>query len=358
MLLEQVNESDCKTYLITNEKDNRAILIDPVLNINADYLNLLQERKLRLTHVIDTHTHADHISAGPFLKEATGCEYVMYKEAPAQCVTIRVNAVENFKINDLKFQILHTPGHTRDSMTLVTEDWMFTGDVLFLDDGGGGRDDLPGGSPAEHWESLEILKKLPDYLMVYPAHDYGERQPSPLGKQKTSNPHLRDRSQEEFVEYIESLRLEPADWMMKVLEVNYACTKDPQAAWIPEDNKACEIKGREQQEAETIPVQFMEAEELKNEMLAQNKKLVLLDVREQKELSGSLGHMEGIIHIPIGSLAERISELEKYKEDEIVIICRSGVRSAVGARILLQAGYKNVLVLKGGMLAWRRRSDG
>jgi rhodanese-related sulfurtransferase len=145
--------------------------------------------------------------------------------------------------------------------------------------------------------------------------------------------------------------------MLKVLEVNYACTKDPGAAWIPEDNKACEIKGREEQEAETIAVNLIEAEELKNEILAQNKKLVLLDVREQKELSGSLGHLEGIIHIPIGSLAERVSELEKFKEDEIVVICRSGVRSVLGARILMRAGFKNVLVLKGGMIAWRKLKD-
>lgn len=174
-------------------------MIDPVLNINADYLNLLKERKLRLTQVIDTHTHADHISAGLFLKEARGCEYVMYKEAPAQCVTIRVDAGEIFKINDLKFQILHTPGHTKDSMTLVTEDWMFTGDVLFLDDGEGGRDDLPGGEVRLNiWKAWRFSKIFLIFLMVYPAHDYGERKPSTLGRQKTINPHLRDRSKEEI----------------------------------------------------------------------------------------------------------------------------------------------------------------
>lgn len=82
--------------------------------------------------------------------------------------------------------------------------------------------------------------------------------------------------------------------------------------------------------------------------------LVLLDVREKKELTEGLGHLEGIINIPIGSLSNRINELEKYKDENIVVICRSGARAAAGARILMKAGFKYVFVLKGGMINWRK----
>lgn len=354
MIFEQLNESSCKTYLIMNGKDNRAILVDPVIAIASDYIRLIEEKGWELTHVIDTHTHADHISAGPLLKAATGCQYIMYQNAPAECVTMRVKDGDALRLNDLDIRILHTPGHTKDSMTLLIGDKILTGDVLFLDGGGAGRDDLPGGNSGEHWQSLEELKKLPDRVMVYPAHDYGDRKPSTLGNQKITNPHLKSRSKKEFVEYIEDLRLGAEEWMKEVLQVNYKCTKEPMAAWIPQNNKACEIKGLAERTPGQRELLYIDASELKNKIQHQNNNLVLLDVREKAELNEGLGHLDGVVHIPIGSLALRVNELEPYKGKEIVVICRSGVRSAAGAEILMEAGYGRVLVLKGGMINWRK----
>ena len=82
--------------------------------------------------------------------------------------------------------------------------------------------------------------------------------------------------------------------------------------------------------------------------------LALLDIRELSELTDSLGHIEGIIHIPLGELEKRIKELEGYRDKEIMVICRSGNRSIKGARILETAGFKKVYVLNGGMISWRR----
>lgn len=354
MIFEQLNKSSCKTYLIMNGKDNHVILVDPVIVIASDYIHLIEEKGWELTHVIDTHSHADHISAGSLLKAATGCEYIMHQETLAECVTMRVNDGDILHLNDIEIRILYTPGHTKDSITLLIDDKILTGDVLFLDDGGAGRDDLPGGNSTNHWESLEVLKKLSDNLMVYPAHDYADRKPSTLGNQRITNPHLKNRSKAEFVEYIEELRLGPEEWMKDVLQVNYKCTKDPTAAWIPENNKACEIKGLADQTAGKKKLSYIEASELKSKMQYQSNKLVLLDVREKSELTEGLGHLEGIIHIPIGSLTQRINELELYKDKEIIVICRSGARSAVGAKILTEAGYNNVWVLTGGMINWRK----
>jgi len=354
MIFEQLNKSACKTYLIMNGKDKKAILVDPVIVIASDYLKLIKEKGWELTHVIDTHTHADHISAGPLLKAATGCEYIMHRNAPADCVTMRVEDGDVLKLNDIEFEIIHTPGHTKDSITLVVDGKILTGDVLFLDDGGGGRDDLPGGDPSDHWESLQKIKNLSDSFIVFPAHDYADRQPSSLGKQRTSNPHLMERDKQEFVQYLKTLQLEPEEWMKDVLKVNYDCTKDPEAAWIPENNKACEIKGLTGQDKEKIEIIYIDPEELRVEILSQKNNLVLLDVREEKELTESFGHIEGIVHIPLGSLGNRIKELEQYRSSEIVVICLSGARSVVGARILMKAGFNNVKVLKGGMMSWRK----
>ena len=124
-------------------------------------------------------------------------------------------------------RVLYTPGHARDSICLVFPDLVFTGDTLFLDEGGAGRDDLPGGDPAAHWESLTRLAAIPDGLLVHPAHDYRKRAPSSLGRQWKTNPCLRATSLEEYVEYSKSPGLGSAEWMKGVIKANYACARDP-----------------------------------------------------------------------------------------------------------------------------------
>ncbi len=342
MIFRQLNPHACRTYLVGSEGE--ATIIDPVLEHLEAYLELLEREKLRLTHVIDTHTHADHISGAAALKDLTGCEYLMHKSAPAHCVTFRVADGFQLQLAGVPVEIMHTPGHTQDSICLVFPDQILTGDTLFLDEGGAGRDDLPGGDPGAHWESLQRILELPEHLVVYPAHEYHNRQPSSLGVQKQRNPHLKPRSKDEFVRYVEDLKLGPADWMKKVLKVNYACARDPRAAWVPVDVPACEVKG-------TLSVNDQQVANIPPEELKQRPDPVLLDVRESKELEGELGHLPGIKHIPIGSLTSRLSELDPDRE--IVTICRTGGRAHTAAQILMQVGFKKVKVLEGGMRHWK-----
>lgn len=352
MLFEQLNPHSCKTYLIAND-DNSAVIIDPVIEHFKFYIELLKERNLKLTHVIDTHTHADHISAGSALRDATGCEYVMHENAPSKCVSIRVEDGDILNISGMEFRFLYTPGHTKDAVSIIVGDKLLTGDFLFLDDGGAGRDDLPGGDPADHWESLKKLDELPDELVVYPAHEYRGRQPSTLGTQRKTNPHLQKRSKDEFIRYIEDLRLGPAEWMKDVLKANYACSQDPNAAWIPLDIAACEIKGTMEEGVNEIVVGYISAQELNEKIREGLQDMLLVDVREEDELEGPLGHIEGALNIPIGELAAKQKELQGYRNTLIVTICRSGARATTGAQILKKAGFEKVRVLEGGMKVWR-----
>jgi glyoxylase-like metal-dependent hydrolase (beta-lactamase superfamily II)/rhodanese-related sulfurtransferase len=354
MIFEQLNPHSCKTYLIASD-DGGAVMVDPVVDHFNEYLDLLKTRGLRLTHVVDTHTHADHISAGSALKDATGCAYIMHRNAPAQCVTDRVSDGDALTLNGIAFDVVYTPGHTKDSISLIVGGKLLSGDFLFLDDGGAGRDDLPGGSAAEHWESLSKVYELPDDLVVCPAHDYRSREPSSLGRQKQVNPHYKARTKEEFIHYIEDLRLGPADWMKDVLKANYTCARDPKAAWIPVDTPACEIKGTMEKGVNELQVAYIAEKDLKNKLSAPDKPL-LLDVREPAELTSQLGAIEGVVNIPIGSLAARLKELESYADREIVVVCRSGARATTGAQILMKTGFKNIAVLQGGMLAWRQNN--
>jgi glyoxylase-like metal-dependent hydrolase (beta-lactamase superfamily II)/rhodanese-related sulfurtransferase len=352
IIVRQLNPHACRTYLLGAERANEVVLVDPVLEDVSDYLALLDREHLKLTHVIDTHTHADHISGAAALRDETGCEYVMHPRAPVRCVSVRVADGFSGALGPVPLQVLHTPGHTKDSVTLVLPDAILTGDVLFLDDGGAGRDDLPGGDPREHWESLQRLLALPEHLIVYPAHEYRHRQPSSLGQQKRRNPVLQPRTRDEYVRYVEELRLGPAEWMKDVLKANYACARDPKAAWIPVDVPACEVKGTlalgiNDQQVAALPVA-----ELKRRLDA-GQPPVLVDVREAPELREELGHLPGIRHIPVGSLSSRLAELEPAKDQEIVTICRSGGRATTAAQILQQAGFSHVRSLEGGMTAWR-----
>ncbi|MEN8908169.1 MAG: MBL fold metallo-hydrolase [Clostridiales bacterium] len=353
MIFEQLNPHSCLTYLIGND-EKKAILIDPVIDHFQDYMTLLKDRELSLTHVIDTHAHADHISAGASLKDAFGCEYIMHESASPKCVTKRVKGGDEINLNGFDFKVLHTPGHTKDSISLVVEDKFLTGDFLFLEDAGAGRDDLPGGDPAEHWESLKLIENLDESLIVYPAHEYRKRKPSSLKNQKKLNPHLQKSNKEEFIKYLEDLKLGPADWMKDVLKANYICAKDPNAAWIPLDTPACEVKGTMEKGVDEIEVDFIDSVSLKKRIDENDERLFLLDVREKHELNDQLGYINGIKNISITKLIKNLNEIKKENDKDVVIICRSGARAHTAGQILKKSGINNVLVLEGGMILWRQ----
>jgi len=346
-VVEKLNPGHCWTYLLTDRHRN-CVLIDPVIIFKDDYLKLFNDRKLKLTHVIDTHTHADHISAGASLVEATGCEYVMHKNAPAYCVTTRVVEGDVLDVAGKQATVIETPGHTDDSISLLFDDMIFTGDFLFLEDAGAGRDDLPGGSANAHWESLQKLKQLSGNLTVYPAHEYRNREPSSLDNQRQKNPHLKISDKNEFVTYISDLKLGPAEWMRYVLKANQKCTTDPDAAFIPTNIPACEIKGTMAADVAHIPVEYISKDDFDLINFA-----ILVDVREEKDMNGPLGHIDGIVNIPVGELSRRLGELSPYKYRQIVVICHSGVRSVTAAQILISQGFTSVKILEGGMVNYR-----
>jgi len=115
-------------------------------------------------------------------------------KSPVKCAGYRVGDSEEIKFGNIKIDVIDTPGHTKDSISLVCNNIILTGDALFLDDGGAGRDDLPGGDPSEHWESLQKFRKQKGDLIVHPAHDYRNREPSSLSNQIKTNPHFKPES--------------------------------------------------------------------------------------------------------------------------------------------------------------------
>jgi glyoxylase-like metal-dependent hydrolase (beta-lactamase superfamily II) len=171
---------------------------------------------------VDTHVHADHVTALGALREATGCFTVMGSQSRAVCVSMRVTDGELLRIDGLTLRALHTPGHTDDSYSFVMPDRVFTGDTLLIR--GTGRTDFQNGDPIAQYDSLfNKLLRLPAEALVYPAHDYKGWTVSTIGEERAHNPRLQVCSQGEYVALMRGLKLADPKLMDVAVPANLAC---------------------------------------------------------------------------------------------------------------------------------------
>ena len=208
MIFKQVfdSKSSTYTYLIASSQGREALKIDPVLENVSEYIRLLKELDLRLVKVIDTHIHADHITAASKLKNLTKCSTIMGEHTPADTVDIKVKDDEYINLDNLKIRAMYTPGHTSDSFSFLMDNYLFSGDTLLIN--GTGRTDFQNGSSTDAYNSIfNKLLKLPDETLLYPAHDYKGETVSTIGKEKRSNPRLQVRNVEEYIDIMNNLDL-------------------------------------------------------------------------------------------------------------------------------------------------------
>jgi len=159
------------TYVIADKVGSEALIIDPVIEQLDLYLQLLNEWQLKLVLAIDTHTHADHITATGKLRNNTQCAIAMGEQSPSECVDIRIKENEPVKIGQQTLTPMYTPGHTADHYSYHMDDRVFSGDCLLIR--ATGRTDFQDGDSRVHYDSLfNKLLKLPDDTQVFPAHNY------------------------------------------------------------------------------------------------------------------------------------------------------------------------------------------
>ena len=200
-------KSSTYTYIISTGKGREALIIDPVIDNTSEYLNILKDLELQLVKVIDTHIHADHISAMAELMKVTNCETIMGENSKSEIVSMKVKDNEKIKIEEIELKAIYTPGHTDDSYCFIMQDRIFTGDTLLIN--GTGRTDFQNGSSYDAYNSLfDRLLKLPEETLVYPAHDYKGNKFSSIGNEKMNNPRLQINSAAEYAEIMDNLNLE------------------------------------------------------------------------------------------------------------------------------------------------------
>lgn len=186
---------------------HEAVIIDPVDTKLNGLINFVNEKKLNIRFVLETHAHADHITSAGNLCKMTGA----IAATPAHCniTNAEIQLEDHQQLVFGKNQVItaiHTPGHTAGSMSFIWNNAVFTGDTLLIN--GCGRTDFQSGSSHELYKSItEKLFTLPDETIVYPGHDYHGRKQSTIGDEKKHNPRLAGKTMDEFVAIMDNLNL-------------------------------------------------------------------------------------------------------------------------------------------------------
>ena len=201
------NKSSTYTYLLASDKGREALIIDPVIENTNEYISLLKELELRLVKVIDTHIHADHVTALNELSKQTDCTKIMGEKSKSEVIDLHVKEDDKIKIENIELKVLYTPGHTDCSYSFLMKDRVFTGDTLLIN--GTGRTDFQNGSAKDQYNSIfNKLLKLPEKTIVLPAHDYNGKKSSTIGNEIKNNPRLQVNSADQYIEIMNNLNLE------------------------------------------------------------------------------------------------------------------------------------------------------
>ena len=334
-------QSSTYTYLLGDPRTKVAVLIDPVFELAPRDGALLVELDLELVATLDTHVHADHVTGAWILKRKFGSQIVVSADCGAQGADRYVKHGDRVEFGSRHLTVRATPGHTKGCVTYVLDDesMAFSGDAMLIR--GSGRTDFQQGDAHALYRSVHTqILTLPHTCLLYPAHDYRGLTVTSVAEERAYNPRLGgDVSEDDFAGYMENLGLPHPKKMDVAVPANLRCGRPdaeaaPEQAWAP------------------LTYTFAGVWEITPHTLEETPTPVeVIDVREPDEFVGPLGHIHGAKLIPLGQLGQRLGELPRDRP--LVMVCRSGARSAQATVILQRVGFPQVANLNGGMLRWR-----
>ncbi len=334
MILETIEVGGCRSYIFGCPKTNVAAVIDPEISAMERYRGLASRHGLTIRYAIDTHTHADHFSAAREIARALDAQVVMSHLSPAPFIDLRLDDGDMLLVGDMRIQAMATPGHTADSICLIVQDHVFTGDTLLI--GGTGRTDLPTGDPDKLHESLFTrLLKLDAATHIHPAHEYKGSAGSTIGEEIATNPRLQKTGRAEFVAMMRALDIKAPTHLTEALRVNMSGAKSV-AQLLAEASAA---------------TPFMSMTELAARLASRPNNLIVLDVREKDAFDA--GHLPGAMFLPRGQLELRVNDAFPDPTIRIVTVCEFGKISTLAAATLRSLGFMHATALDGGMKAWR-----
>lgn len=346
MLFRQLFDADTSTYtyILADEITREAVIIDPVREQCARDSELLEQLGLRLRYVLDTHVHADHVTAAGHLRRRTGAKTVVSKHAGVACADVQVVGGDRIHFGHHELEVRETPGHTNGDLAYVDHEHgrAFTGDALLIR--GCGRTDFQHGSAETLYDSIHReLFSLPDSMLVYPGHDYRGLTVSTVAEEKAHNPRLgAGKSKAEFVRIMGELSLAKPRFIETALPANNQCgliaepgPTSEDASWAPVARTVVGIPEIEPRWVDDHRLQGV---------------YHLVDVRQPEEYAA--GRIPGAELVPLAQLHAAAAHWSP--EAPVVAVCGSGARSGEAARLLETMGFSSVASLRGGMRAWER----
>lgn len=382
------------TYLVFDPQSRDAIVIDPVLDYDplssstaTTSLEVLAafvvEHGLRIHHVLETHAHADHLSGSQYLarrfdaKVGIGARIrevqQVFREVFDLPASFRSDGSQFDRLFDdgetivagtLALEVIATPGHTPACVSYRIADAVFVGDALFVEDYGTGRCDFPAGSADALYTSIhERLYALPDATRVFVGHDYQPngralRYETTIGASKERNIQLRaSTTRAEFVALrtARDATLAPPRLLYPSVQINVDAGRLPpphangrRYLSIPLDAKPASATASLYDAA--VPQTGGYGAVRPEQVAARLNDARIIDVREPNEFVDELAHIHGAELVPLATVARASARWRK--EDALVVVCRSGRRSEQAAKTLASAGFRRVMNMVGGMLAW------
>lgn len=329
-------ESHTLTHLLVDPATQKAALIDPVLEQVDRDLRLIDELQVELQWVLETHVHADHVTAAQALRRRTGARVGVGRATEVAAADHHFDDGELFKVGNFVLKAIATPGHTSGCTSYFLPEGpdgpaIFTGDALMVR--GCGRTDFQSGDAATLYRSIHNkVFTLPPQTRVYPAHDYRGFGETTVGEEIRLNSRLgQERTQEDFVRIMDSLNLAPPKRIKTAVAANLK---------LGGEDHALRYTVRHDGVAEVTPADVRAAKE----------DLRLIDIREPDECDGPLHALDNAERIPVGQLPKACTTWPK--DERVVLVCRSGRRSANACLELQALGFNNTASLAGGMLAW------
>jgi sulfur dioxygenase len=343
LVLRQLFDPTSSTYTYLLGHSGQALLIDPVFEQARRDAALLRELGLTLSATLETHVHADHVTAAWLHRQRSGSRIGVAAASGAQGADLPLADGDSVPFGQRHLRVRATPGHTNGCLTYVLDDesLAFTGDALLIR--GCGRTDFQQGSPGALFRSVrERILSLPAHCLLYPAHDYNGRMVTTVEEERRFNPRFAgDSNEADFTGYMNNLGLPHPKLMDIAVPANLRCGRPEGDTAAPEDPPWAALTWTFAGLWEIQPQALEDAGALPQ----------VVDVREQGEFVGPLGHIRGAVLIPMADLAARVGELDRARP--VVTVCRSGTRSAQAALLLAKAGFGQVANLAGGMLRWR-----
>lgn len=333
--------SSTYTYLLAHQGE--AVLIDPVFEQAGRDAALLRELGLALLATLDTHVHADHVTAAWLHRQRLGSRILLGAASGASGADRLLAHGDEVAFGGRRLRVRATPGHTQGCLSYVLDDdsTAFTGDALLIR--GCGRTDFQQGDAARLFRSVhEQLFTLPGSCLLYPGHDYRGLTVSSVDEERRYNPRLGgNASVGDFTGYMNHLGLPHPKQIDRAVPANLRCGQVDEATaaaatptWAP------------------LALTFGGIWEIAPEALGEVGAAVqLVDVREPAEFDDALGHIAQARLVPLAELGSRHGELDPARP--VVTVCRSGTRSAQACVLLARCGFQQVANLAGGMLRWR-----